>query len=348
MLVRRYLRHAALAGVAALLLASCGDDTPDTAATVNGTEIPTSMVATQAELMSQNPQLTQQFEGASEDQIDQQLNAMALNQLIVETIVLSGANEMGVEISDDDIAETVEEISAQFGGEEEMYAQLEEQQGLDRAEVDRQIELLTVQDAMIAELGPEVTDADVEEAYEGGTPARHVLVETEEEADDVYERIDGGEDFGAVAEETSIDGTGQQGGDLGFVQPGMTVPPFEEALFAAEEGELVGPVQSDFGFHVIERLEKPALEEVAGEIRTNLEQQGAQEGQMAFQQFVSEQMQAADVEVDPAFGTWDAETGQVVPPDPIQPQQPEQPLPDAPEEGGEPGTDDGAEDDGQG
>lgn len=333
--VRKHAVHAALIGAAALLLASCGDDTPDAAATVNGTEIPTSLVETQAELMGNNPQLTQQFEGASEDQIQQQLNAMALNQLIIERLVLDGADEMGIEISDEDIAETITEISAQFGGEEEMYVQLEEQQGLDRAEVDRQLELITVQDALIAELSPDVTDAQVEEAYENGTPARHVLVETEEEADDVVDRINGGEDFATVAQETSIDGSGQEGGDLGFVQRGMTVPEFEEALFGAEEGELVGPVQSDFGFHVIERLAKPVLAEVADEIRAGLEQQVAQEGQLAFQQFVTERIQAAEVEVDPAFGTWDSEVGQVVPPDPIQP--PEQPAPDQPEQ-----PDDGA------
>jgi foldase protein PrsA len=342
-LVRKHITQIALAGAAVLLLASCGDDTPDTAATVNGTDIATSEVAAQAAIIGMNPQVTQQFEGASDEQVEQQLNAYALSQLIYERILLDGADELGVAVTDEGIDETAAELSTQFGGEEEMYAQLEEQ-GLDRAEVDRQIGLIATQEAVTAELGQDVSDAQVEEAYETGTPARHVLVETEEEAIDVYERIDGGEDFAAVAEETSIDGTGQEGGELGFVQPGMTVPEFEEALFGADEGELVGPVQSDFGFHVIERLEKPALEDVAEEIRANLEQQASQEDQMAFQQFITERMSSADIQVDPAFGTWDAETGQVVPPDPIQPDQPEQPLPEQPEQPENGGDEEGTPD----
>lgn len=343
---RRYIAPAALVGAAALVLTSCSDDTPATAASVNGRDIATSDVEAQAEIIANDPGVQQQIEGASDEQAQQQINAFALNQLIFEALLLDGAEELGVEISDEDIEATVTEISAQFGGEDEMYAQLEEQ-GLDRAEVDRQVELATVRDAIIDEMSPEVSEAEVEGAYDAGAPARHILLETEDEAVDAYERIDGGEDFAEVAQEVSMDGSGQNGGDLGFVQPGMTVPPFEDALFGAAEGELVGPVQSDFGFHVIERLEKPALADVEEELRATLEQQAVQEGQMAFQQFLSERMQSADIQVDPAFGEWDPETGQVVPEDPIQPEQPEQPLPEQPEqpeEGSDPDSGDESDD----
>jgi peptidyl-prolyl cis-trans isomerase D len=94
--------------------------------------------------------------------------------------------------------------------------------------------------------------------------ARHVLVKlsstaTEDEeaaararSEAVLERLRAGEDFAAVAEEISDDpGTKERGGDLGFFSRGQMTPPFEEAAFAATPGELVGPVRSDFGFHVI-------------------------------------------------------------------------------------------------
>ncbi len=330
----RTIVHAALGGVVAVVLTACGGgDSPPTAATVNDTDIAASDIDAQVEILANSPQAEQQFQGVDEEQRDKQLRADVLSQFIFEVILREGAEELGVEVTEDDVAETRTEIATQFGGDEEaMYTQLEEQ-GLDREEVDRQLQLAALQEAVIAELGPEVSDEDVQEAYDAGTPARHILVEDEQQAQDAIDRIEGGEDFATVAQETSTDGSAQQGGDLGFVQPGTTVPEFEEALFAAEEGEIVGPTQSEFGFHVIQRMEKPALSEVEEELRSQLDQQTRQEGETAFQQFLTERMQEAEVEVASGYGEWDAEQGRVVSDDPIQPDQPEQPLPEQPEDG---------------
>ena len=89
--------------------------------------------------------------------------------------------------------------------------------------------------------------------------ARHILVNIGDDADaaraaaeGVAERIRNGEDFAAVTNEVSDDtGTKTLGGDLGWIARGMLVGPFEDALFAMEVGEVRGPVQSTFGFHVI-------------------------------------------------------------------------------------------------
>lgn len=332
-LTARTVVHAAVGGVVAVVLAACSGDSPSTAATVNGTDIAASEVDAQVEILADSPQAQQQYQGVDEEQRDKQLRADVLSQFIFEVILQDGAEELGVEVTEDDLAETRTEIAAQFGGDEEaMYTQLEEQ-GLDREEVDRQLQMVALQEAMIAELGPEVSDDDVQAAYDAGAPARHILVEDEQQARDVIDRLEDGEEFAAVAQETSTDGSAQQGGDLGFVQPGTTVPEFEEALFAAEEGEIVGPTQSEFGFHVIQRMEKPALTEVEDDLRAQLDQQNMQEGQTAFQEFFTQRMQEAEVEVASGYGEWDAEQGRVVSDDPIQPDQPEQPLPEQPEDG---------------
>ena len=84
--------------------------------------------------------------------------------------------------------------------------------------------------------------------------ARHILVNTEAEAQKVMERLDKGEKFEEVAKQVSLDGSRDYGGDLGFFTAAEMVPAFSEAVFALEKGETSKPVKTDFGWHII-RLE---------------------------------------------------------------------------------------------
>ncbi len=82
--------------------------------------------------------------------------------------------------------------------------------------------------------------------------SRHILIESQAEADAVVGLLDAGEDFGSLAAELSLDpGSGPQGGDLGCVPEGSFVAPFETAAYATEPGG-VAVAESQFGFHVIE------------------------------------------------------------------------------------------------
>ena len=82
--------------------------------------------------------------------------------------------------------------------------------------------------------------------------ARHILVTTEEACSDLKSQIDNGSDFAALAREHSQCPSGKQGGDLGEFSPGQMVKEFDEVVFAADVGKTHGPVQTQFGYHLIE------------------------------------------------------------------------------------------------
>lgn len=106
--------------------------------------------------------------------------------------------------------------------------------------------------------------------------ARHILVETEEEAAEIIKQLDEGADFATIAGEKSTDGAAAQGGDLGSFTRGRMVPEFEEAAFALEPGTYSKePVKTAFGWHVIKVEDKrmqepPAFEQVENQIRSML------------------------------------------------------------------------------
>ncbi len=114
---------------------------------------------------------------------------------------------------------------------------------------------------------------------------RHVLVKIGETASDdekaearkkaerLLERINKGEDFAEVARKTSDDGSASRGGELGCVQKGKMVKPFEDAMMALGEGKVSGVVQSEFGFHIlkVEKIAKDADAEKLGRAQTATE-----------------------------------------------------------------------------
>ncbi|OOG23163.1 peptidylprolyl isomerase [Thioalkalivibrio denitrificans] len=82
--------------------------------------------------------------------------------------------------------------------------------------------------------------------------ARHILVDSEELCNELKARIQGGEDFAALAKEYSSCPSGKQGGELGSFGRGQMVPEFDQVVFSAPVNEVQGPVRTQFGYHLLE------------------------------------------------------------------------------------------------
>jgi hypothetical protein len=134
---------------------------------------------------------------------------------------------------------------------------------------------------------------------------KHILVETQEEAETVKARLAAGEDFATVATEVSLD-TNSEGGDLGCTLAGDYVDEFAQAVVAAPLNEVYGPVESEFGFHVLVVSERstPTREQyLAGPFDILSDSQAA----VIWGNWITDVLAVADVSVSEEYGTWTAE-----------------------------------------
>src|SRR5215212_5568280 len=226
------------------------------------------------------------------------LVAQIMPQLVQIEIAKAYAEEHGITVSEEEVNREIEKIKdqvaqqaqAQDVGREEAFEQALKQAGLTeeqlRQQIREQLPIQKVQEKVSG--GAEPSQEDVERFYEQNkatqftTPeqrcARHILFnkDQKEKAEEVKKQLEGGADFAKLAKEYSQDpGSAQQGGDLGCLGKGETVSNFDEALFNAKKGEIVGPVETEFGYHLIEvtDIRPPStqpLEEVESQIRDQL------------------------------------------------------------------------------
>ncbi|MBN2472328.1 MAG: peptidylprolyl isomerase [Anaerolineae bacterium] len=138
-------------------------------------------------------------------------------------------------------AERYEEFSTDY------FAEAVSVSGMNEAQIREIFEL----DVLREQVQEEVT-GDIP-ASEEQVDARHILVATEEEAQDILAALEEGESFADLARSASMDtGSGASGGELGWAGRGQYVAEFEDAVFNAEIGAIVGPVPSEFGYHIIQ------------------------------------------------------------------------------------------------
>ena len=212
-----------------------------------------------------------------------------LNQLIDYELFYQQAQKEKVEISNDEIDLEIDKIKDNFSSPEEFNAALKSN-NITLAQLNEDIKRQLMINQVLEETKNQVTITDEEllEYYNENKEsffepeqvhARHILVETEEEANNLLLQLkEGLTDFAELAKEKSIGPSAPSGGDLGFFTGGQMVKEFEDAAFSLESGEISDVVQTEFGYHIIKCEEKkeeysPTFEEAKERISNTLSSQ---------------------------------------------------------------------------
>lgn len=168
-----------------------------------------------------------------------------------------------------------------------LFTKLGEEEKLDETDDFKEI-MATIRKDVLSQLamksvlsGIEVSDEEIKAYYdanpnqfvkEGKVSAKHILTDSEEKCTDIFKEIaEGAKSFEDAAKEYSTCPSGQQGGDLGEFGKGQMVKEFEDAAFSGEIGKVIGPVKTQFGYHLI-KVEKRTEPETASfdEVKENI------------------------------------------------------------------------------
>ncbi len=189
-----------------------------------------------------------------------QARERVLDVMIEQALVEQAAAGMGITVTDEQVDAALAQIINDIGGEESFQERLN-QDGMSR------------EDAW-DELRAELIGAAVMEAITANLPttaeyvhARHILVDTREEAERILAQLQAGADFAELARTYSQDeNTRDAGGDLGFFPRGVLLSPeVEEAAFSLQPGQISPIIESPFGFHIVQVVERDPNREMSPE-----------------------------------------------------------------------------------
>jgi foldase protein PrsA len=232
------------------------------------------------------------------------------------------ATRMGVPVGDAEFATTRETLSKdpqveQAGGFDAFIAS----QGLSQEEVADIVQRITYErvlgEKLIADTA--VTDEELRALFEANAAeletvhTAHILVKEEALAKEILAKVKAGGDFAALAKKHSIDtGSKDKGGDLGSTARGQFVPEFDKAAFDGKPGDIVGPVKTQFGYHIIKIIDRATFESVKESMRP---QAGQRIGSDRLKVDIAKAISETGLRVNPRFGRWDDKQFLVVPDD---------------------------------
>ena len=224
-----------------------------------------------------------------------------LDNMINEKLVFQFAEEQEIKISEEEIDKAVENVLSKNKINLRTLEDALKREGVDMETYRKRMkeQMMTQRVSGMEISAAQVTDAEAKKHYDKNRDAyitqsrvraSHIILLASKEADPVYyedaknrileiqKEIEGGLDFAEAAKLYSQDGSAQKGGDLGWFGRGKMIPEFENVAFSAKVGEVAGPVETAFGFHLIMVTEKEEpkpipFEDVEQRIKGGLERE---------------------------------------------------------------------------
>lgn len=240
--------------------------------------VPAERFNTEIEKIAQSGQFPVQMLGQVKDQI--------IQKIVDKELIDRSVAESDIEVSDEQLDERVKEIRAEF---ERANSQLEgqmgslddlvKQLGITKEEFRESVrESLAIEQLLVERGMSYPTEAEIKSFYEENKDAferpaqvhaRHILITVEADSEEkkwevahktalsAYKKATAeGADFAEVAKKYSQGPSASKGGDLGWFGQGRMVPEFEEAVFALEKGEISEPLRTQFGWHVVKKVDE--------------------------------------------------------------------------------------------
>lgn len=273
-----------------LFLIGCNDNKVEdkVVATVNDAEITQAELNEYYNLMKKDYELQtgKTLSDKEDKEFIRELKDKAFDELVLQTIVAQDAEKKGLKITE---AEIVEELKVYKDTQGEVgYAKFLEQLGITEAQLKNFIKhnqtYIKLKDMVTAEIN--VTDEEILNFYNdnkeeftepAGIEIFHILVESEQEANNILTKLDEGADFSKLAAEFSTCPSKDVGGDLGVVNENSNlVPEFKEVALKLKSGEITTkPVKTEFGYHIIKagnnvEAKRESLDEVKSDISSYL------------------------------------------------------------------------------
>ena len=338
----RALRLIALPMIAAVLFAACSTG-PAPAASVGETDITDEQLARDTKLFTFLAALNQQPCGGPPPQGETQeavCGRFTLGNMIQGELVDRYASQHDITVKANEVDDILANLDEQLTADA-VDAELEKQ-GLTRTDLEglaNQVLLFQAVQAAVAE--EELGDEQLRQIYDEQIlqfttiEALHILVDTEAEADDVYQQVTAPgatrKTFEDLAKQVSTDtASGANGGSLGQAVASTYVPEFGEAAVALEPGQISEPVQSEFGWHVIYLVDKQVTPFDDAKTQLLSGEQGT-----LFNAWMRGEAESLGVEVNPTWGRFDAETLTVVAVNSTDPSATSGPADGAPSDGDE-------------
>ncbi len=179
-----------------------------------------------------------------------QARAWVLDRMIEQRLILQAAAQEGITVSDEEVEASIQSLISEIG--EEAFRQHLADQGMSEEEFRESLRREMIASRMLDKVAQSVPTHGPE------VHARHILVATEAEAQQILQQLNAGADFAALAQQYSLDAsTRDRGGDLGtFPRGTLTLPEVEEVAFSLQPGQISGIVKSPWGYHIVQVLDR--------------------------------------------------------------------------------------------